>query len=230
MRTKFVGLVVSLLLLNQLHLNAATQPLQPEIRKTFDSKDKKDSTKTVRLRADVSISRLKRPGTLTRERVSDLKSNHAPSFSKTFPSEVFSDFCAPVDNREVTKSTPKEEVPTAHILELNRLSGVFTGYLTQGSVRKRFPVTTTFAVDNGSVSGRYLVENSDVIEGEPTEYEGKLVLSRCNGETLSFEWQDRYGHGTLHVMFEPNRESFHGQWSSPFSPNSYQWTGNRKGN
>ena len=92
--------------------------------------------------------------------------------------------------------------------EENPLSGVLGSYqgpvLNAGQIQQ---LATDFEFDaGGKLVGHYLVEDNPPFEGDLTDF---VPDGPTSG---TFTWRDRFGHGVVHIRFEPDRDRFLGAW------------------
>ena len=82
------------------------------------------------------------------------------------------------------------------------------------------PVLTTFKYSDGELSGIYAV-------GEEAGLEVG-ILSECTWENpyvLKCRWKDKYGAGTLRMLFSAHYKSFRGFWGKSDDTASLPWDG-----
>jgi len=83
--------------------------------------------------------------------------------------------------------------------------GPYQGPVMNGG--KLQQLDTEFFTDAaGNLVGRYHVEDEPPFDGELTDFRQEGPLAG------SFTWHDRFGEGSVHVEFDPDRGRFTGSW------------------
>ncbi len=85
-------------------------------------------------------------------------------------------------------------------------------------------VWTDFELDAaGHLTGHYHVDDPDPFDGALTDF-------HADGEySGSFTWHDRYGAGTVHIVFDPDHGRFTGRWGTDNPLPGYVFNGYRAG-
>ncbi len=88
------------------------------------------------------------------------------------------------------------------------------------------PVVTHFKTDgNGVISGEYVMQ-----EDENSEEHGTLTDFKWEGQhVLICTWKDKYGTGTLRLLFAPDMSLFRGLWGPDAEQTNLIWDGTRTG-
>jgi hypothetical protein len=79
----------------------------------------------------------------------------------------------------------------------------------------------SFAAD-GTLMGRYHVYDADPFDGTLTEFR---QTAHCEAD---FTWTDRFGTGTVHILFEPDIGRFVGEWGDKHMPPTLEFDGFRR--
>lgn len=102
------------------------------------------------------------------------------------------------------------------------LSGTYEGRVFNGD--NMDPVLTTLFINQlGQVIGKYAM-------GEETGLEiGELSNLKMEGDyTFVFDWKDKYGTGTLRLLFSSDYKTFYGFWGKTKSETVLPWNGIKK--
>ena len=81
------------------------------------------------------------------------------------------------------------------------------------------PVTTTFRIASGRLTGSY------VIEDELNTFEGTISNAFFEDGVLRIEWTDRDGEGYAELTFSSDFRRFDGFWGSLDSAGENPWNG-----
>ena len=101
------------------------------------------------------------------------------------------------------------------------VTGTFSGKIE--AVGQELTSETHFSVEDQTVNGTY----SFAYKGETVE--GTFISTRREeGRTLVFQWQDKFGTGTLITSFNEDCSEFSGKWGSEGKQPTHSWTGKRQ--
>ena len=103
----------------------------------------------------------------------------------------------------------------------NKIQGVYAGQIASGE--EMVPVLTAFTIDKkGVLIGAYAM---DEVEG--LEIGALTVLKKESPYTVSMRWHDKYGTGTVRLLFSEDYVLFSGFWGYEDSPASLYWDGEK---
>ena len=101
------------------------------------------------------------------------------------------------------------------------VSGTFSGKIEAAG--QKLTSETRFLVEDQTVNGTY----SFAYKGETVE--GTLSSARLEkGRSIRFQWQDKFGTGTLITSFNEDCSEFTGKWGSEGKQPTQSWTGKRQ--
>lgn len=102
---------------------------------------------------------------------------------------------------------------------LSNIAGVYAGSLLSNG--DMLPVTTHFTLsDQGELTGTY-----ELIEEDGSEA-GTLKNINVNSDFfLTMTWEDKYGEGTLRVLFSEDYSVFKGFWGDSGNLITLDWDG-----
>ena len=105
---------------------------------------------------------------------------------------------------------------------LSNISGVFEGNLL--SNQKLLPVETRFNLtDQGNLTGTYVMTEEGGTET------GKFKNIKLDSDySLTMTWVDKYGEGTLRVLFSEDYSTFKGFWGDSVNSIGLDWDGDRQ--
>ncbi len=105
---------------------------------------------------------------------------------------------------------------------LAKFAGTFEGSLFNGSDMD--PVITSFSLnDKGELSGKYAMGEEKSIELGTLE-----DIHIESAYSISMTWKDKYGEGTLRILFSEDYQVFWGFWGDSETPAAITWNGLRK--
>lgn len=102
--------------------------------------------------------------------------------------------------------------------DLEAIVGTYRGEALNGGDMD--PVTTTFRISGGRLTGGYVVED----EGG-SRFEGTISNAFFEDGVLQVEWTDRDGEGFAELTFSSDFRRFEGFWGSLDTPNENPWNG-----
>lgn len=104
---------------------------------------------------------------------------------------------------------------------LENIIGSFEGSVFSNSV---YPIVTNFKFnEKGEISGTYIFEE----ESGPTEGSLRNIKSESAFSFLMV-WEDKYGKGTLRILFSEDYQAFKGFWGDSQTPVTLLWDGVKK--
>ena len=105
---------------------------------------------------------------------------------------------------------------------LAKFAGTFNGSLFSGSDMD--PVITSFTLNKqGELSGKYAMGEEEGLEvGTLKDIHIESAFS------ISMTWKDKYGEGTLRILFSEDYQVFWGFWGDSETPAALTWNGIRK--
>lgn len=104
--------------------------------------------------------------------------------------------------------------------DLVAIAGTYRGEALNGGDLD--PVTTTFRLTGGRLTGEYVVDD------EAGTFQGTISNAFFEDGVLRVEWTDRDGEGYAELSFSSDFRSFEGFWGSYDSPNESPWTGEKQ--
>jgi len=105
---------------------------------------------------------------------------------------------------------------------LAKIAGTFEGNLFSGSDMD--PVITSFTInESGEITGKYAMGEEEGLEV------GTLNNIQVDSEfSVTMTWKDKYGKGTLRILFSEDYRIFRGFWGDSKNPVIWPWDGIRK--
>lgn len=98
------------------------------------------------------------------------------------------------------------------------VEGIYEGSLFSGADMD--PVITSFQFENGQLSGKYAMgEEEGLALGSLADIQVESPYS------LSMTWTDKYGEGTLRILFSEDYQAFNGFWGYSETPVRLPWSG-----
>jgi hypothetical protein len=127
------------------------------------------------------------------------------------------------DPMTATQSTWHSGATRKSLLEILHKDSSFVGSLTEVDAQglASHKVSTKFhEASDGNIVGEYKVSGTD------GEYSGTLVQrGPIHDHAMTLDWKDKYGVGTLDIIFDDDACEFAGSWQTADGTESYPWQG-----